>query len=406
PDDAEFLCAGTMIRLQREHGFEAHIATMTPGDCGSAEQGSTEISRIRRAEGAAAVQLIGGHYHCLEERDLLTFDVRQLDKFPKASEEYLADNFSFRTPFINWSKQIKFRLFKVSPNPDHLIIGRNGRYFIADDEKRIYEGDLNFTPEQLAIFEQEWLRRKHYFDSLGIPVYVLPGPSALEIYPEDLPFSIQRKYTFNRIDQLEGKFRKRLPKLLVNPVPTLVDGKKHGNMYYILDNHWTEKAGYYVSKMLLKRMKHEHFPQLDLTFLDRYTWSKIPRNFGHFVALIGVSGLEEVTEIRSGYIDQAEDAPDFAFTYTSEGVSVEDQQLHFVNKQAKNKLKILVIRDSFGGALVPFIKETFAESVFIFDSWNYRLNKSILASYKPDVVLYVTYDPSLHNQINPENWEW
>lgn len=338
--------------------------------------------------------------------DSLTFDVRQLDKFPKASEEYLADNFSFRTPFINWSKQIKFRLFKVSPNPDHLIIGRNGRYFIADDEKRIYEGDLNFTPDQLAIFEQEWLRRKHYFDSLGIPVYVLPGPSALEIYPEYLPFSIQRKYPYNRIDQLEGKFSKRLPKLLVNPVPTLVAGKKHGNMYYILDNHWTEKAGYYVSKMLLKRMKNEHFPQLDLTFLDRYTWSKIPRNFGHFVALIGVSGLEEVTEIRSGYTDQAEDAPDFAFTYTSEGVSVEDQQLHFVNKQVKNKLKILVIRDSFGGALVPFIKETFAESVFIFDSWNYRLNKSILASYKPDVVLYVTYDPSLHNQINPENWEW
>ena len=70
PDDAEFLCAGTLVRLQREHGFEVHIATMTPGDCGSAEYGPEEIAGIRRAEGAAAARAIGATYHCLEERDL------------------------------------------------------------------------------------------------------------------------------------------------------------------------------------------------------------------------------------------------------------------------------------------------------------------------------------------------
>ncbi len=73
PDDAEFLCAGTLIRLTREHGWQVHIATMTPGDCGSAEHGPEEISRIRRAEGAAAAAVIGAQYHCLEERDLLVF---------------------------------------------------------------------------------------------------------------------------------------------------------------------------------------------------------------------------------------------------------------------------------------------------------------------------------------------
>lgn len=71
PDDAEFLCAGTLIRLKREHGWEVHIASMTPGDCGSVEHSAADISRIRRAEGATAAQLMGGHYHCLEERDLL-----------------------------------------------------------------------------------------------------------------------------------------------------------------------------------------------------------------------------------------------------------------------------------------------------------------------------------------------
>jgi LmbE family N-acetylglucosaminyl deacetylase len=71
PDDAEFLCAGTMIRLAREHRWQVHIASMTAGDCGSAVLSAEEISRIRRAEGAKAAACIDATYHCLEEKDLL-----------------------------------------------------------------------------------------------------------------------------------------------------------------------------------------------------------------------------------------------------------------------------------------------------------------------------------------------
>src|SRR5262245_45400013 len=73
PDDAEFLCAGTLVRLGREYGWHVHIASMTPGDCGSAEHSPEEIARIRREEGARAASLIGARYHCVEERDLLIF---------------------------------------------------------------------------------------------------------------------------------------------------------------------------------------------------------------------------------------------------------------------------------------------------------------------------------------------
>jgi len=81
PDDAEFLCAGTMARLVREQGWEAHIASMTPGDCGSMELPPERISEVRRAEGRAAAAVIGATYHCVEERDLLIFyNERSLEK--------------------------------------------------------------------------------------------------------------------------------------------------------------------------------------------------------------------------------------------------------------------------------------------------------------------------------------
>jgi N-acetylglucosamine malate deacetylase 1 len=50
PDDAEFLCAGTLIRLKKEHGCDIHIASMTAGDCGSVEYGPQEIARLRYNE--------------------------------------------------------------------------------------------------------------------------------------------------------------------------------------------------------------------------------------------------------------------------------------------------------------------------------------------------------------------
>ena len=71
PDDAEILCAGTMLRLAREHGYELHIATMTPGDCGSMDQDRWSIAATRTAEARVAAAKAGATYHCLDERDAM-----------------------------------------------------------------------------------------------------------------------------------------------------------------------------------------------------------------------------------------------------------------------------------------------------------------------------------------------
>jgi LmbE family N-acetylglucosaminyl deacetylase len=73
PDDIEFLCAGTLIRLVREHGWSVHMATMTAGDCGSSELSPAEISTKRRAEAKASADRIGAHYHCVGALDLRVY---------------------------------------------------------------------------------------------------------------------------------------------------------------------------------------------------------------------------------------------------------------------------------------------------------------------------------------------
>jgi N-acetylglucosamine malate deacetylase 1 len=73
PDDLEFQCAGTLALL-REAGHAVTIATMTPGDCGSAVHDAEAIAGIRKDEARASAALIGAEYHCLEFRDLAIFN--------------------------------------------------------------------------------------------------------------------------------------------------------------------------------------------------------------------------------------------------------------------------------------------------------------------------------------------
>ncbi len=68
PDDAEFLCAGTLIRLA-EIGWQIHIATATPGDCGTMTETPWDISATRTGEARRSAELISATYHCLNERD-------------------------------------------------------------------------------------------------------------------------------------------------------------------------------------------------------------------------------------------------------------------------------------------------------------------------------------------------
>jgi len=72
PDDAEFLCAGT-LNLLADQGAVVHMATMTAGDCGSTILSARDISRLRLKEAQRSAHLLGAQFTSLKEKDLLVF---------------------------------------------------------------------------------------------------------------------------------------------------------------------------------------------------------------------------------------------------------------------------------------------------------------------------------------------
>ncbi len=80
PDDAEFLCAGTLAHLANQ-GSKLYLATLTLGDCGSAVLPAAKISRIRQKEAERSARMVRATYSCLGEKDLSIFyDRRTLGK--------------------------------------------------------------------------------------------------------------------------------------------------------------------------------------------------------------------------------------------------------------------------------------------------------------------------------------
>jgi LmbE family N-acetylglucosaminyl deacetylase len=105
PDDAEFVCAGTLIRLA-DAGWEVHIASATPGDCGTMTESRGAISARRTEESRRSAALIGARYHCLDEHDcLVVYDKPSVQKaidlfrtvapslvFTHAAKDYMMDH--------------------------------------------------------------------------------------------------------------------------------------------------------------------------------------------------------------------------------------------------------------------------------------------------------------------------
>jgi hypothetical protein len=68
-----------------------------------------------------------------------------------------------------------------------------------------------------------------------------------------------------------------------------------------------------------------------------------------------------------------------------------------------NNLKLLVIRESFGGAMIKFYQEGFGKSVVIFDAWKHKLNEDIIIKEKPDIVIQQVVESFLPNLLENQS---
>lgn len=320
-------------------------------------------------------------------KDKLILHIAKLDEFPGDCEAYVNDNFPFRPPMLDTYHRIKVKLFRNSPHPNTVLIGKNGWYFVTAMEKVMAEGRLNFTQLQLDAAAEEWHRRKDYLDSLGIKFHWVIAPFKYDVYSDQLPNNFYYE-GYRRATQIKNRLDSEFPNLIIDPVPALIEAKDSVEVFYRLDNHWNYHGGEIAARLILDQVRTD-FPNANIPPPPNFEWLK---NEFHGGYLHDALGVEEIFEIREHPHSDERDAveiPTYNFTPPQGFAYAADYEHTYVNDSLEGGLKLLVIRDSFGGQVMPFLRESFYESTDIFDMWQYELNKEIIETVKPDVLIYI-----------------
>ena len=335
-------------------------------------------------------------------RDSIELDISNLDVFPGQYEEYLNDNFSFRRPLLDAYHNIKFKYFKVSPHSDKTIIGRQGWFYMAEKEVDIFGGKLSFPDDELEKFKQDWTLRKEYLDSSNIKYYWVICPFKHNIYPEYLPFNVFRHHNSQRVDEVKAYLEESFPDMIIDPTPELLAAKDSEKVFYQLDNHWNLHAGYITSELLLSRIKQD-FPEDEIADISKFNWRDTIIQNGIHYRVLGIEDLYEIDQIPVFENERAEVHEKYGFPPPKGFAYPWNYERRYINENDTSGLVILVIRDSFGNQIVPFMKEPFRESVFIFDAWRYKLNEAIIEVVKPDIVVFLTVETHLESLISDKN---
>ncbi len=208
------------------------------------------------------------------------------------------------------------------------------------------------------------------------------------IYPEKLPYHIIREKN-NRTVRLKNRMNKDFAGLIIDPNKALIEAKDSIDIFYRTDNHWNFSGGEITANMILKRLKKD-FPKAEFGSTPQILWEKKLKDDGIQGRLLGIGNVSEEYYIPSPSIQyiskeskkyKFEGIQGFAYNWEFEKV--------FERSDLKNGLRILIIRDSFGEQVIPFMRDSFKESIWIFDAWRYQLNEEIIKKTKPDIILFL-----------------
>lgn len=327
-----------------------------------------------------------------------------LDAFPHQFDQYVNDCFPLRSKMLDISFGLSLRQHR-SPIPE-VLIGQDDFLFSGKEERQLYEGTLDFSKERMTAVVDMLAERQARLSREGIRLYVVVAPTAYEVYPERVPPYVQRTEATatDRFCQMMAERAPQVPFLYLKDC--MLQHKKEGRLYFKNDNHWNPKGGEYAASEILKMMRGD-FPKLPERIVPSFTLKPFVQTSGNLGNMLAVSPafahFAQDTNFHIHFADSAlyelvevvekryEPIQGFAYPW--------EYEHRFVTNRT-GQPKIVVIRDSYAGAVIPFLAPWFRESLFIFDAWQYGDNWDIVVQEKPDIVLVMIYEPHIRSVVD------
>ena len=192
------------------------------------------------------------------------------------------------------------------------------------------------------------------------------------------------------------------------------DGIDQYSMMYKTDHHWTTKAGLYAYGVLEDYIVDKTGCDVDerISDIQNYTvttykkWHLGSRGQRTGIYYAGIDDFDLIipnfdTSIQNGAgtVGNMQDVminmeplanKDYTSRYTYDSV-LGGSIGHFTNLDCKNDIKVLLITDSFGKAVAPYLAMGFAQIDYVYDADVSGVTPEFIESIDPDVVIMMYY---------------
>ena len=337
-----------------------------------------------------------------ENRTMMEFphtDSIEYVDYPTIIDSFFIDNFSTRDQLLYLNSNIKLNIFSIPPKRGEAFIGKDGWMFLVKKELDTYTGDNIATKEELVDYYEVLKYRRDFLENIGTKFFFVILPVKTSIYPEYLPLSKKRNLEFTLTDQIVEIADTMEGIVLIDLREELIKMKSKERLFHVTDNHWNEYGAFVGSQEILRKI-NEYYPEvdtLDESQFVRDSYIKEGMPLSNMMGIYNGSYEEYITFRHKGESKSREGVKAnypivkyFAYKDQFETVYVTDND---------SLPKILVIRESFGKFVIPYLSESFSKSVYIFDRWKHGLNRSIVLNEKPDIYIQLILECYLPNML-------
>jgi alginate O-acetyltransferase complex protein AlgJ len=327
-------------------------------------------------------------------RPELTLQRRALAKFPGRFEAYFNDSFGLRSWLIRGNNLAKVALLGVSTS-SKVIIGKRGWLFYGIDGA---VDDLHhsrpLTQEALRAWAEPLEERREWLARRGIHYLVMFAPNKHTIYPELIPGRYKTGIVARetRYDQLAEYLRAHTQVELVDLRTPLLKAKSQGRLYFRRDTHWNDRGAFVAYETIIGALSH-WFPNLQPMPRSAFRQVGIVRPDPDLSIMLGLADdLPDQDYVLkptlARHARQAE--PGLGLDATA---VTSPEKVPVARESPDPSLpRAVIFRDSFTSALIPFLSEHFARSLYV---WHCGFDPAIIEREHPQVVIEETVERML-----------
>ncbi len=309
-----------------------------------------------------------------------------LRALPGQCKAYLETNFAFRHDLIRWHANLAVRGLRVSTTPQ-VVLGRDGwLYSNQNGELADYRGLTPFTKAQLQAWKHELEARRDWLAQRGIHYLVVPVPTAYAIYPEHLPAGLGAISPANRADRFAACLRDS-PVQVVDLAAALRAARPAGRLFHRTDSHWNALGAYFGYRAIVAALQ-QWYPDMQPSPLSDFRLVTHRMPGGALARELGDTGLYHEDDIRL-----AARRPRLARRVGGSRLHVQNTEVEItiedtvVTERPHGDIpRVVVIRDSFCTALMPFLSEHFGRVTYLW-TWQMAFPRKWIEQDRPQLVI-------------------